>query len=190
MSAGLFYCGHLTHFWHTNIIKYCNRPFVTTSSEEHTWKIIDNWNNTVGVNDEVRHLGDFAWNNGSRIVPKLNGKIHLVYGNHDVKQLKSYEGLFESIEVYHELRDLDKLPIILMHYPMRSWNRAFHGSWSLYGHVHGRIEDLPWQKTMDVGIDAVAKLLGDGDLRQCDYRPIAFEEIKEIMDNKPVFEGD
>ena len=25
------------------------------------------------------------------------------------------------------------------HYPMRSWNKSFHGSWHFYGHVHGRL---------------------------------------------------
>ena len=48
-----------THFGHTNIIKYCKRPF--NSLEEHDETLIKNWNNKVGENDIIFHLGDFAF---------------------------------------------------------------------------------------------------------------------------------
>jgi calcineurin-like phosphoesterase family protein len=61
----------------------------------------------------------------------------------------------------------------LNHYPMRSWNRAFHGSWHVYGHVHGRLaaqdEAEGHTLTKDVGVDA------------CGYRPWSFAELREYM---------
>jgi calcineurin-like phosphoesterase family protein len=48
-----------THFYHTNIIKYCNRPF--SSVEEMNQKLIENWNNTISEHDTIFHLGDFMF---------------------------------------------------------------------------------------------------------------------------------
>lgn len=81
-----------THFGHTNIIDYCNRPF--SSVEEMDEVIIDNWNSVVGEKDLVYHLGDFAFGKGSReriadYRAKLNGQIFLFRGNHD-RQTKTW----------------------------------------------------------------------------------------------------
>ena len=69
-----------THFYHTKIAEYCDRP--------DNWDdlIIKNWNNTVNSNDVVLHLGDFAFGNFDMAQEKrklLNGQIILVKGNHD-----------------------------------------------------------------------------------------------------------
>ena len=45
-----------THFGHSNIIKYCDRPFHSVS--EMNEKLIDNWNNIVTEQDHIYHLGD------------------------------------------------------------------------------------------------------------------------------------
>ena len=63
--------------------------------------------------------------------------------------------------------------IWLNHYPMRTWDKSFHGAWHLYGHVHGRLreedEANPRLLAMDVGMDA------------CGYRPVNFEEVADFM---------
>ena len=41
-----------THFYHGNIIRFCNRPFKDVEMMNET--IISNWNNTVGQDDIVR----------------------------------------------------------------------------------------------------------------------------------------
>lgn len=47
-----------THFYHKNIIKYCNRLFKDEIDMNN--KLIDNWNSIVTHNDTVYHLGDYV----------------------------------------------------------------------------------------------------------------------------------
>lgn len=78
-----------THFGHANIIRLCNRPFKDV--EEMNEKLVENWNRVVPEDGTVFHLGDFAfggsalWNS---IIPRLNGQIYLIIGNHDRKNLR------------------------------------------------------------------------------------------------------
>ena len=69
-----------THFCHTNIMKYTNRPM--------SWEdiVIGNWNKTISNNDTVIHVGDFSFggiDNVKKYLNKLNGNKILVRGNHD-----------------------------------------------------------------------------------------------------------
>jgi calcineurin-like phosphoesterase family protein len=43
-------------FLHKNIIKYAGRPYATF--EEMNKSLIDNWNQCVGMNDQVFFLGE------------------------------------------------------------------------------------------------------------------------------------
>lgn len=75
-----------THFGHSNIIKYCNRPFQTI--EEHDSYLIRIWNSRVKPEDVVFHLGDFCFKKlkgktAQFYLDQLNGKIIVVKGNHD-----------------------------------------------------------------------------------------------------------
>lgn len=47
-----------THFNHSNIIKYTNRPFNDIIEMNNT--VINNWNSIIKEDDIVYHLGDFA----------------------------------------------------------------------------------------------------------------------------------
>jgi len=75
-----------THFGHSNIIKYCHRPFKTI--EEHDYQLIQLWNSRVKPEDTVFVLGDFCYKQLKTKTAKfyedqLNGKIIFVKGNHD-----------------------------------------------------------------------------------------------------------
>ena len=94
---------------------------------------------------------------------KLNGKKHLILGNHD-KSCKGLENYFESVSQIktvdfkkHEYDFLDENFIIEMcHYPIFSWNRRQHGSCHVHGHCHGSIDGLNKQSKelrVDVGYD-------------------------------------
>lgn len=73
-----------SHFWHRNIIKYCNRPFPSVNAMNEA--LIHNWNEVVEPEDEVFHYGDVAlgpWAEWDDVLSRLNGHITLIVGNHD-----------------------------------------------------------------------------------------------------------
>ena len=75
-----------THWNHANIIKYCKRPFANV--EEMDDALISNWNAVVDKGDHVYHLGDFCWGKRDgwiKYLKLLNGNIHIIKGNHDLK---------------------------------------------------------------------------------------------------------
>jgi calcineurin-like phosphoesterase family protein len=72
------------HFFHKNVITYCNRPWNTV--EEMNEGMIENWNKVVTNDDIVYILGDFSLSPKAveLILPRLNGKEKiLILGNHD-----------------------------------------------------------------------------------------------------------
>ena len=148
MDSKIFFVSD-THFFHANIIKYCNRPWKSGTKDEDgefliTEKdvydmneaIISNWNSVVGPDDVVWHLGDFALGNRNRIpeiVSRLNGKKHLVLGNHDHHKMSFY---YES--GFHRVYDHPVVIsnfFILSHEPMQ-WVKDGDVYANIYGHVH------------------------------------------------------
>lgn len=70
------------HFWHYNVIKYCNRPWKTV--EEMNQAIIENFNALVKPEDNVYCVGDFSMSlRGAEMRKYLNGTWYLIPGNHD-----------------------------------------------------------------------------------------------------------
>ena len=76
-----------THYFHSNIIKYCNRPFL--SEQEMNEKMVANWNDIVGDDDIAIHVGDLSAGLRDRknqlfeLIKALKGKKILIRGNHD-----------------------------------------------------------------------------------------------------------
>ena len=122
-----------THFSHKNIIKYCNRPF--SSVEEMNNVMLNNWNNTVGKNDLVIHLGDLYLGKKSEareFLPKLNGRKILIMGNHDQWSEAFYrECGFETVSrfpiVYNNF-------FLMSHEPLQLSETTPY--FNCYGHVH------------------------------------------------------
>lgn len=64
-----------THFGHSNVIKFDNRPFENV--EEMDKKMIEYWNNRVTDDDDVYIIGDFVYRSDKPIswyCNKLKGK--------------------------------------------------------------------------------------------------------------------
>lgn len=159
-----------SHYSHSNIIKYSNRPFV--SKFEMNSKLMENWNTKINQDDTVYHLGDFCFadeKEGQSILDRLNGKKHLIIGNHDKVGVK-LKG-WESVEHYKEI-NVDGQFIVLCHYAMRVWNKSHHGAWMLYGHSHGSLPDDPNALSIDVGVDCH------------NYQPLNMSDIRRIMKKK------
>lgn len=155
------------HFNHANIMKYCNRPF--SSVEEMDETLIANWNARVQPSDDIYVLGDFCWHDPSKYVKRLNGRIHLIVGNHDHEALGRRD-LFKSVYFLHKIK-VEGQPIVLCHYSMRTWDASHYGAWHLYGHTHSVLP--PWGKSLDVGVD------------EFNYCPVSFNELKTIMATRP-----
>jgi calcineurin-like phosphoesterase family protein len=162
------------HLNHTNILKYCSRPF--SSTQEMTEKIINNWNSEVKQNDSVYVLGDFGFHSPdesyslSNILKRLNGNSHLILGNHDKQPCKGWKSINQYLKI-----SIDMQQIVLFHYPIESWEKKRHGVWHLHGHSHGTIKDNPNILRIDVGLDAAC-------LQK--FGPISFEEVGELMKKK------
>ena len=165
-----------THFGHTNIIKYCKRPFKNIS--EMDAELIKRWNMSVGPFDHVYHLGDFCWGKSPESVnfylTQLNGIIHFIDGNHDKRFVidvfkHSRKHRYEGQRC--ELRHLDDFPLIVLeHYPLAIWNKSHYGSWHLFGHQHGTFEHVG-ALAFDIGVDCF------------DYAPISIFDVQDKMEH-------
>lgn len=178
-----------THFCHDNILKFCNRPFANV--QEMNKALVDNWNSVIGPDDDVFHLGDFCWGgsaNWNYLLDRLNGRIHLVIGNHDVKNLRQgYMSQFASSNFQIQI-EVEGRKVYLNHYPLLTYGGVYRKDedkvWQLFGHVHsqngqvGADESrlhylLPTQ--YDVGVD------------NNNYTPINFHQVRDII-NKQISE--
>ena len=149
-------------------------------------EMIKNWNALISDNDEVYLLGDVSLTNADKtsdILNRLNGRLYLIKGNHEKSVMsKSYNrDRFEWIKDYYELKIHDegeRAMFVMCHYAFRVWNKSHHGSYHLYGHSHDSLDthNSEWGKSMDVGVDSAARILGE-------YRPFRLNEIKNILDN-------
>ncbi len=143
-----------THFFHRNILEFCQRPFI--SPAEMNRAIVTIWNRQVAKEDRVYHLGDVSFGERrqtAHLLAELNGEIRLIHGNHDDALIRdrSLCERFAFVEPYHEMR-IGRQRIVLCHYPIAQWRDAQRGAWHLHGHTHGAIR-LPGA-ALDVGIDA------------------------------------
>lgn len=156
------------HYYHENIIKYCNRPF--ENAEEMNEELIKRNNEKVDDEDIVYHLGDFTLKNtkiAEDIMWRLNGQHQFIKGSHDY-WITSYWG--DDSPYLKEIKIQD-IHITLCHYAMRTWPRSHHGSIQLFGHSHGHLSNLT--KQIDVGVDTN------------NFYPYSFEEIKiKLNENK------
>ena len=130
------------HFGHKNVLAFDNREF--PSIEAHDEALIRNWNEAVGIDDDVWILGDISWHGTMKtveILKRLNGVKHLCIGNHDYKLLRNQDvrACFAEITPYREI-EVDGWGVVLCHYPIPCYNKHFYGWIHLYGHVHNGME--------------------------------------------------
>ena len=180
-ESGIFFTSD-THFGHSKIIDYCKRPF--SSIEEHDKTLIQNWNNVVGQDDTVFHLGDFAYGNSqfvSNIIKQLNGNIILIKGNHDLRNMNPTLYNMFSDAVYQARILIDKQTVYLNHFPFLCFD---HGDINLYkdnysiqlfGHVHSG----PLTSSEDVNrLNILFPTQYDVGVDNNNYTPISWADIK------------
>lgn len=149
-----------THFNHSNIIKYCDRPYKNTS--EMDWDMVEKWNSVVKPNDHVYHLGDVYMKSSKgyieNLLSSLNGKKRLILGNHDNGKDQILLRHFEKIMLW---RNFNK--VVLSHIPLRQ--ESIPGErLNVHGHIHrNKSPDGPYKCVC---------------VEQINYTPINLEEIK------------
>ena len=151
------------HFGHDKEFAYGPRGF--QSVEENDKTIIERINEFVQQDDDLYILGDIMLNdneNGINNLNKLNGKIHIILGNHDTNsRISLYSQLEQVVEVtYATMIKYKKGLFYLSHYPTFTANYEEEGSWykniiNLYGHTHQQtnfFNDNPFM--YHVGVDS------------------------------------
>lgn len=146
-----------THFGHSNIINLAKRPFADV--REMDMMLVDNWNRIVKPEDAVFHLGDFAWSRHSDYLPKLNGNMMQIRGNHD-------HGVPWASVPYLELVSRDHPSLVLFHYPIEEWNGWWRGSIHLHCHTHQH-QKITGKNRVNVSVEAWK------------YAPVSLAEVVE-----------
>lgn len=181
------------HYFHSNVIKYCARPFA--SVEEMNEMMVKYWNDTVSPDDTVYCLGDFsmAFRPVETFTRRLNGTKYLVPGNHDFchsyhKKSRNADKRAEWTQKYVDngwivLPEQTTLEIPgvatvnMCHHPYhltdafddkyKNWRPVDDGRWLLCGHVHEKWKVV--DKMINVGVD------------QWDFKPVSVDEISKII---------
>ncbi len=158
------------HFGHGGARGLFKRPFSSTA--EMDTAMVARWNQVVGADDQVWHLGDFAVRQPAariaELLAALAGEKHLITGNNDGEATIGARG-WASVRAYAEL-EAAGTQLVLCHYPLRSWHRMARGALNLHGHSHGRLAPLPRQ--VDVGVDG------------WDFRPVTLAEIRAHLQTR------
>lgn len=175
------------HLGHGNIIKYCKRPFLSKEQleicdlitkglvpqnsfsvppeaiEKMNHAIINNTNDVVRENDNLVILGDFCFTKGSDKLSQVAEfrkqiackNVFFICGNHDSKEIcsKVFTACYDNY-----LFKIDGQYVFTSHYPARSWDRASHGAWMLYGHVHNQL----YKEDNGLLSEYAEKVLSDG----------------------------
>lgn len=151
-----------THFGHAGALGFFRRPFGSVAAMDAA--LVRAWNETVGPEDDVWHLGDFAIKQSAarmaEILGALQGRKRLVRGNNDTDETAALPGWLE-VAAEKELV-LEGVGLVLTHVPLERLRR---GALNLHGHSHGRRKPRPgW---IDVGVDVWK------------YRPVPWETLRD-----------
>jgi len=139
-----------THFGHERILDFCRGTRLGSSIGEHDELLVETWNRVVSPGTTVYHLGDFAWRGGLSVFGRLNGKKHLVAGNHDYHDTRKLP--WESVQYALRLK-IAGVMLYASHYPVVGCRENV----SLHGHAHGKETGI--LRAIDVGADVYREML-------------------------------
>ena len=160
------------HFGHGRQFVYGVRGF--DSIEEMNEAIVKNFNEVIDDQDDLYLLGDQMLGDYDNIkyLDRLNGKIHLLVGNHDTaNRVKLYREHGFDVLGYVDVVKFYGYRFYLSHYPTMTSNfdkELKQATINLYGHTHQQTNfcnGMPWM--YHVGVDSH------------DCRPV---EIRTIID--------
>lgn len=184
------------HFFHSNVIKYCGRPYVDV--DEMNSALVKNWNSVVKHEDTVYCLGDFSFAGrpveifshalagNKKLIPGNHDPIH-PYNKHYKKSVKRgepnyWKEFYEShgwtvLPTFNTI-DIPGIGMVNMcHMPYDTQDQRYQdhtmaddGKWLLCGHIHEHW--LKKGRMINVGVD------------RHNYTPINIDRIKELMEHR------
>ncbi len=190
------------HFYHGVLnTRMDHRGF--ESGEAMNEAMIGRWNAKVRKNDEVVILGDFSFGTAdqtNQLLERLNGKLYLIYGNHDryVNSRGFNQFRFKWIKPYAELSDENR-KVVLSHYPVFCYNGQYRldasgnpKAYMLYGHVHNSYDEVLINRFIRMTRESRRQVFGREGLSpipcnmiNCfcmfsDYTPLSLDEWIEV----------
>lgn len=170
-----------THFGHAGVCRFTRNDGVTklrpwTDPAEMDEFMVAAWNERVGPNDKVYHLGDVVINRKAlKTMARLNGDKVLIRGNHDIFPDVEYREYFRELRAYHVMNGM-----ILSHIPVHPESLGRFGV-NIHGHLHAnrvkkirgvntRTGELLYSDENDVRYHCVC-------VEQTDFAPILFEDV-------------
>jgi calcineurin-like phosphoesterase family protein len=176
----LIYVSSDLHFGHDKDFIYAARGF--SSIDEMNAAIVDRFNSVVSPTDDLYLLGDTMLGdleNGISLLKQLNGKIHILWGNHCTNnRRKAIAECPNVVEVvgYATMLKYRKFHFYLSHYPTLTANNDDDKPLKqrvlcLAGHTHSKEKFEPCG-SYNVAVDAH------------DCYPVSIDEIIEDFINR------
>jgi calcineurin-like phosphoesterase family protein len=167
-----------THLMHERLLEMQPRAFANI--DEHDEHIIKCWNSVVRTEDIVYHLGDFSMQLGRQAdkvrwyFSRLNGRKHLIIGNHDVDDDGNLHPTLAALNWEEEPQWMKFTndggrKVVLCHYGIREWQGSNKGAVHFYGHSHGKLPGVGLSR--DVGCD----------MADITFTPRTFAELTKSM---------
>ena len=151
------------HLCHSREFIYGPRGF--TNVKDHDETIVHNWNNVVSPEDDVYILGDLMLNdneNGIKLLKQLNGRKHIILGNHDTairERLYLEENICVEPPKWADILHYKGYHFYLSHFPAMTGNLEKESlkqvTINLFGHTHQKekfYQDIPFM--FHVGLDS------------------------------------
>jgi calcineurin-like phosphoesterase family protein len=163
------------HLGHDMIIVHCNRPFRTVREMDRV--ITRNHNSVVSPDDIVYMAGDFSMYGPThkgilrKYCKKLNGRIHLILGNHDLKDARTLVDDVGFFSVHYPYLEVEEF--VVVHDPALSQvdrSRTFLG-----GHIHDLFKTM--KNFINVGVDVR------------DFKPVSIDQVRELEKEMKTREG-
>lgn len=162
-----------THFGHAGVCRFMRndgvtklRPFEDPAEMDEF--MVKAWNERVGKNDKVYHLGDVVINRKSLgIMRRLNGDKVLIRGNHDIFRDDEYRQHFRELRAYHVMNGM-----ILSHIPIHEESLGRFGV-NIHGHLHAN--RVMKDGAVDLRYHCVC-------VETTDFAPILFEDVVQRIE--------
>lgn len=152
------------HFDHSNIIRYCHRPY--DSKNQMNEELLENWNEIVKENDPIYFLGDMSYGRERRPIDywltKLNGTIFYIRGNHDRDAITRCTVIPDRYGIkYNDYK------FLLMHDPHRPFG---YDGWIIHGDKHNNnLKEYPFINQKNKTVNVCAELIN--------YTPLSLDKL-------------